>query len=55
MRTPAFMIRMVLGEFAGVLLASQRAVPQTLLQHRFSFDYPEIEAAVNAVAHGEAA
>jgi hypothetical protein len=55
MRTPAFMIRMVLGEFAGVLLASQRAVPQTLLQHRFSFDYPEIEAAVNAVAHGQAA
>jgi hypothetical protein len=55
MRAPAFMIRMALGEFADVLLGSQRAVPQKLLQHHFTFNYPDIEAAVNAVAHGEAA
>jgi uncharacterized protein len=55
MRAPAFMIRMALGEFAGVLLGSQRAVPQKLLKYNFTFDYPDIEAAVNAVAHGEAA
>jgi hypothetical protein len=55
MRAPAFMIRMALGEFADVLLASQRAVPHKLLENHFTFDYPEIEAAVHAVAHGEAA
>jgi len=55
MRAPAFMIRLALGEFANVLLGSQRAVPQKLLQHHFTFNYPDIEAAVNAVAHGEAA
>ena len=55
MRTPAFMIRMALGEFADVLLGSQRAVPQKLLKHHFTFDYPEIEAAVSAVVQGETA
>jgi len=36
MRAPAFMIRMALGSFADVLLGSQRAVPQKLLQHHFT-------------------
>jgi hypothetical protein len=55
MRAPVFMIRMALGEFAEVLLGSQRVVPEKLLKHRFKFHYPEIEAAVNAIAQGEAA
>jgi hypothetical protein len=55
MRTPAFMIRMALGEFADVLLGSQRVVPEKLLKQHFNFYYPEIEAAVNAIAQGEAA
>jgi hypothetical protein len=46
---------MALGEFAEVLLGSQRVVPEKLLKHRFKFHYPEIEAAVNAIAQGEAA
>ena len=50
---PAFMIRMSLGEFAEVLLASQRTVPKKLLEHHFSFKYPDIRSAVNAVVHGE--
>jgi len=50
---PAFMIRMGLGEFADVLLGSQRAIPKKLLQHHFSFKYPDIGSAVNAVVHGE--
>jgi hypothetical protein len=53
MPAPAFMIRVSLGEFADVLLASQRTVPQKLLRHHFTFKYPEIRSAVNAVVHGE--
>jgi uncharacterized protein len=55
MPAPAFMVRMALGEFGGVLLGSQRAVPQRLLQHHFGFRYPEIQSAVHAVVHGESA
>jgi hypothetical protein len=46
---PAFMLRLVLGEFAGVLLGSQRALPQKLTASGFHFKYPEIHAAVAAV------
>ncbi|MGE5255502.1 MAG: TIGR01777 family oxidoreductase, partial [Hyphomicrobiales bacterium] len=49
---PAFMIRMSLGEFAEVLLASQRTVPKKLLDQQFSFKYPDIRSAVYAVVHG---
>jgi hypothetical protein len=54
MPAPAFMVRMVLGEFAQVLLASQRAVPQKLRQHQFSFRYPDIQAALGAAVHAGA-
>jgi hypothetical protein len=53
MPAPAFMIRVSLGEFAEVLLGSQRTVPKKLLQHRFGFKYPDIRSAVIAVVHGE--
>ena len=55
MPAPAFMIRMALGEFAQVLLGSQRAVPQKLEQHQFAFRYPDIRAAVQATLHPDAA
>lgn len=51
MPAPAFMVRMALGEFADVLLGSQRAVPKKLQQHHFGFRYPDIQSAVNAVVH----
>lgn len=51
MTAPAFMVRMALGEFADVLLGSQRAVPKKLQQHHFGFRYPDIQSAVNAVVH----
>jgi uncharacterized protein (TIGR01777 family) len=54
MPAPAFVIRLALGEFAQVLLGSQRAVPQKLRQHKFSFRYPDIQAAVQAVIHPSA-
>jgi uncharacterized protein len=47
--TPAFMLRLVLGEFAGVLLGSQRALPRKLEAHGFRFHYPDIPSAVTAV------
>jgi hypothetical protein len=52
MPAPAFMVRLALGEFADVLLGSQRAVPQKLQQHRFTFRYADIRSAVTAVVKG---
>jgi hypothetical protein len=46
---PAFVLRLSLGEFAGVLLGSQRAIPQKLTAAGFRFHYPEIQPAVAAV------
>jgi uncharacterized protein (TIGR01777 family) len=55
MPAPAFMLRLVLGEFANVLLGSQRAVPEKLLQHRFVFQHPDILRAVQAVVQTDRA
>ena len=49
MTTPAFLIRLVMGEFGEVFLASQRIVPDKLLSHGFSFKYPHINDAIRAV------
>lgn len=49
MPAPAFLIRLVMGEFGDVFLASQRTVPQKLLSHGFSFQYPHIDDAIRAV------
>ena len=46
---PAFMMRMVLGEFSQVLLGSQRTVPRKLLHHGFEFRYPEVSTALEAI------
>jgi len=49
MPAPAFMIRLVMGEFGDVFLGSQRTVPDMLLNHGFSFQYPEIRGAIEAI------
>ena len=46
MPTPAFMIRMAMGELGGVLLASQRAVPSHLLEAGYRFQYATLETAL---------
>jgi uncharacterized protein (TIGR01777 family) len=46
LRTPAFTLRLVLGEFGSVLLEGQKVVPAKLLQHGFRFRYPEIMEAL---------
>jgi uncharacterized protein len=43
---PAFMLKMMMGEMAGVLLGSQRALPVKLQQTDFAFTFPEIDAAL---------
>jgi NAD dependent epimerase/dehydratase family enzyme len=47
--TPAFMLRLVLGEFGSVLLEGQRVIPAKLLKHGFSFHYPDITGALEEV------
>jgi len=49
MPAPAFMIRMVLGEFGNVLLDSQHTNPDKLLSHGFEFQYPDIRSALKEV------
>jgi len=44
--TPAFMLKLVLGEFGSVLLEGQRVIPAKLLKHGFSFRYPEVMKAL---------
>ena len=52
MPAPAFMIRLAMGEFGDVFLASQRTIPDRLLQHGFSFQYPDIKSAIQDVVSG---
>jgi hypothetical protein len=46
MPTPAFMLRLVLGEFADTLLTGQKVLPKRLLDAGFTFNFPNIEAAL---------
>ena len=47
MTAPAFMIRLIMGEFSTVLLEGQRVVPARLLASGFEFKHPDIEAALS--------
>ena len=49
--TPAFVLRVVQGEFADEILFSKRVVPQRLLQAGFAFDHPDIEASLRDLLH----
>jgi uncharacterized protein (TIGR01777 family) len=46
MRTPAFMIRLMMGEMGKSLMNSQRAIPDILLKQGFKFQYPDIRNAL---------
>jgi len=45
-KTPGFMIRLIMGELGVVFLTGQRVVPDKLLKHGFEFQYSEIENAL---------
>lgn len=43
---PRIALRVVVGEFADSILASQRVTPSRLLAHGFEFEHPDLESAV---------
>ncbi|MGV8073557.1 MAG: TIGR01777 family oxidoreductase [Syntrophobacteraceae bacterium] len=47
--TPAFMLRLVLGEFASALVEGQRVVPSVLLQAGFTFQYSGLADALRNI------
>ncbi|UCE34810.1 MAG: TIGR01777 family oxidoreductase [Deltaproteobacteria bacterium] len=49
LKTPSFMLRLVLGEFGSMILKGQRVIPARLLEHGFTFRYPEIIVALAEV------
>jgi hypothetical protein len=49
MPAPALVMRTVLGEFSSVLLGSQKAVPERLLQSGFEFRYATLDRALEAI------
>ncbi len=52
---PGFALRLILGELGGVVLMSQRAVPQKLNELGFVFESPDIREALRAAVGKEAA
>jgi uncharacterized protein len=46
---PSFLLRMILGEIASVVLEGQRALPSKLLSAGFTFKYPSIEIALTEI------
>jgi len=46
---PAFALRLALGEMSAMLLTGQRVLPEVALRLGFSFDYPDIEAALRQI------
>lgn len=49
---PAFVLRLIFGEAAVVLLASQRATPRALLDRGFRFAFPTLDAALRDIVDG---
>lgn len=49
MPTPAFPVRLVLGEQADLLLEGQRVIPQALTNSGFEFKYPTIRQALEQI------
>ena len=43
---PSLALRLILGEFAETLLASQRAIPEKLLASGFVFSFPDLKDAL---------
>jgi hypothetical protein len=49
MPAPAFMVKLVLGEFGSVILEGQRVIPKRLMDSGFAFQYPDIEKALKGI------
>jgi len=46
---PAFALRVIVGEFAKVLLSSQRVVPRAAERSAYSFTHPALDGALRAI------
>jgi NAD dependent epimerase/dehydratase family enzyme len=49
---PYFGLRLLFGEFAQVLFASQRVIPRVALDTGFTFQFPEIAGALREILDG---
>ncbi len=45
---PAFVLRLLLGERSELVLGSQRVLPKRMMEHGFTFHYPELDGALRA-------
>jgi len=53
-RVPAFVLRLALGPMADeTLLTSQKAIPKRLVEAGFTFRYPQLRTALEAIIEGE--
>lgn len=52
---PEFALKLLVGEATSALTASLRAVPRKLLDTGFTFEYPEVHAALSHLMHEETA
>lgn len=46
---PAWLLKILLGEMSGLVLGSQRVIPERLLVQGFKFQYPDLSSALNQV------
>ena len=46
---PGFALRLIMGEFADVLLKGQRVIPRRLTDAGYSFEFPEIKSALEDI------
>ena len=46
---PGFFMRLVMGEFADVLLKGQRVIPQKLMDAGYHFEFPDIKSALEDI------
>jgi uncharacterized protein (TIGR01777 family) len=51
---PALALKVIFGEAATVLLASQRVDPRVLREHHFAFDFPTLDSALQDIVGGTA-
>ncbi len=49
MKVPQFVVSIALGEMAQVLLASQKVIPERILESGFKFKFPQIKAALKEI------
>lgn len=47
--TPGFLVKLVLGEMASIILKGQKVIPKRLQESGFVFQYPEIEQALTSL------